>query len=237
MVSHPDVNRRLREFVCIRLDHDQMQKHRGRLLVPTQGNQVLLDPRGHYIPGIEPRGRRYDIPTLVALLDRVLKDYPPNPRTKDDLKLAWFFWNPKDQGLPGHFGAPFISRLDRKPMLTVSGPVPAWLDEPAFLRKHLRQFIWTRGPADGPSRITVRMFEPQPKELAALDLAAADPADVSRALDGAWLEYMKVRPLVARGYIDNPHGNWLRQVMEEIHKEELAVREQALKGTLTPPGR
>ena len=29
MVSHPDVTRRLREFVCVRLDHNQMQVMAG----------------------------------------------------------------------------------------------------------------------------------------------------------------------------------------------------------------
>jgi hypothetical protein len=237
VVSHPEVNRRLREFVCVRLDHDQMQKHKGRLKVPTQGNQVLLDPSGEYVPGTDPRGKRYDVREFVDLLDRVLRDYPPKPETKDDLRLAWFWWNPKDQGLPGHFGAEAISRLDRKPVLTVSGPVPDWLDRPEFLRNHLRQFIWTRGDPGGEFRLTVRQLEPHRKELLALNRAETDPEEVSRSLDKAWLEYMKVRPLTARGYIDNEHGNWLRRVMEEVHREELRVREEAVNGTLLPPGR
>ena len=237
MVSHPEVARRLRQFVCLRLDHDQMQKHKGRLRVPTQGNQVLLTPAGEYVPGTDPRGKRYPVPEFVALLDRVLKDYPPKAATKDDLRLAWFWWNPKDQGLPGHFGADAVSRLDRKPVLTVSGPVPDWLDRPNYLRKHLRQFVWTRGPKAGEPRLVVRQLEPEPKELLSLDLRAADPDAVSRALDRAWLEYMKVRPLVARGYIDNEHGRWMRKVMEEAHREEQRVREEAARGTLLPPGR
>jgi hypothetical protein len=198
---------------------------------------VLLDPGGNYIPGIEPRGRRYDIPTLIELLDRVLKDHPPKADAGNDLRLAWFLWNPEDQGLPGHFGARFISRLDRKPMLTVSGPVPAWLDDEAFLRRHLRQFIWTRGPAEGGPRITVRQFEPEPAALTVFHPGQVTADEAGRLLDDAWREYMKVRPLVARGYIDNPHGNWLKPVMEKAHQEELRVRDEALKGTLVPPGR
>src|SRR5947209_3363711 len=204
-----------------------MQRHRGRLKVPTQGNQVLLTPKGGYVPGTDPRGRRYPITEFVALLDRVLKDYPPTPGRKDELRLAWFWWNPRDQGLPGHFGADAVARLDRKPVLTVSGPVPGWLDQPDFLRRHLRQFIWTRGPKDGPARLTVRMLEPESKELLALELAKGTPAGLSKTLDRAWLEYMKARPLTARGYIDNPHGSWLKDVMEKAHQEELRVRNEA----------
>ncbi len=237
MVSHPEVVKRLKQFVCLRLDHDQMQKHKGRLKVPTQGNQVLLTPKGEYVPGTDPHGKRYPIEEFVALLDKVLKDYPPNPEKRDELKLAWFWWNPRDQGLPGHFGADAIARLDRKPVLTVSGPLPEWLDRPDFLRRHLRQFIWTHGAKDGPARLTVCMLEPQKKELLAVDLENTEPATLSQELDRAWLKYMKERPLTARGYIDNAYGNWLKKVMEKAHAEEVQVREQARKDTLTAPGR
>ena len=214
-----------------------MQRHKSRWKVPTQGNQVLLDPHGNYIPGIEPRGKRYPVPELTALLDRVLAEYPSHRERKDDLKLSWFWWNPKEQGYQGHFGPEAVARLDRKPVLTVSGPVPDWMQEPGFLRRHLRQFIWTRGPASGEARLTVRQVEPQPKELASISLTDASPEAVGRTLDSAWLAYMRERPMVARGYIDNPHGNWLKAVMERAHREEVEVREQALKGALQPPGR
>jgi hypothetical protein len=81
------------------------------------------------------------------------------------------------------------------------------------------------------------MLEPQSKELLSLALAKATPAALSKELDRAWLEYMKERPLTARGYIDNEHGNWLKKVMEKAHEEEVQVREEAKKGTLTSPGR
>jgi acylphosphatase len=237
VVSHPEVVKRLRQLVCIRLDHDQMQKHKSRLKVPTQGNQVLLTPRGEYVLGTDPRGKRYDVKDFVSLLDRTLRDYPPHPERKDDLKLAWFWWNPRDQRLPGHFGADAIARLDRKLVLTASGPLPEWLDQPDFLRRHLRQLIWARAARDGPARLTVRMLEPQEKELLALDPTQTTPVELSKALDRAWLQYMKERPLTARGYIDNAHGGWLKQVMERAHEEELRVRDEARKGSLTPPGR
>jgi hypothetical protein len=218
------------------MDWDQIEKYRDRWQIPTQGDQVLLDPDGKYIPGIPPKGKRYDVPVLLGLLDRVLKEYPPDRRRQDDLDLPWFLWNPKEHGLPGHFDAASISRLDRKPVLTLSGAsIPAWLKDPAFLRRHLRQFIWTRGSAEGEPRLTVRQIEPEPRELAVLSLAGTRAEAVSRELNRAWLEYMKVRPMTARGYIDNPHGRWLKPVMERAHREELEVREQALAGTLWPP--
>lgn len=235
MVSHPEVNRRLREFVCVRMDWDQMERHKARLQT-EQGNQVLLDPQGNPVPGTTARGKRYAIEELIPLLDRTLRRFPPETR-KDRLELSWFFWNPKNQGYPGNFNAEAISKLDRKPVLTVSGPVPALLREEAFLRKHLRQFIWTRGDTSGAARVTVRQVEPEPKTLAALMLTDGSARQVSRELDQAWREYMKVRPLVARGYIDNPHGRWLQPVMEKAHREELSLREKARKGTLLPPGR
>jgi hypothetical protein len=238
VVSSPEVNRRLRSFVCVRLDWEQMQKHRSRWKTPTQGNQVLLGPNGDYIPGVEPRGKRYPVEELVPLLDRILARYPPHTAAiEEDLRLATFFWNPRDQGLPDHFGAEFVSRLDRKPIAALSGPPPAWLDRPEFLGKHLRQFIWTRGERRAEPHLTVRYLEPECKQLLSLPLTGAEPAEVTRALDSAWREYMKVRPMVARGYIDNPHGRWLKPVMERVHLEELRLREEALAGTLKPPGR
>jgi acylphosphatase len=237
VVSNPDVLKRLKEFVCLRLDHDQMQKHKGRLRVPTQGNQVLLTPKGEYVPDTEPRGKRYPVADFVALLDRVLKDYPPHPERKDELKLAWFWWEPRKQGLPGHFDASAISRLDRKPILSISGPVPEWLDRSDMLHRHVRQFIWTRSGSDEKGTIAIRQLEPERNELLALGLEMTSREEVSQALDRVWLEYMKERPMVARGYIDNPHGNWLKRVMEETHKEEVSVRESAIKGLLSPPGR
>jgi hypothetical protein len=81
------------------------------------------------------------------------------------------------------------------------------------------------------------MLEPARREMLSLDLTKTTAAEAGKVLDAAWLEYMKERPTVARGYIDNPHGNWLRKVMEGAHAEEMRMREEAVKGTLLPPGR
>jgi hypothetical protein len=235
VVSHPEVQKRLQRIVCVRIGWEAMMKVKDKyaIKVPTQGNQVLLDSKGKYLPGINPTGQRYEINAFVALLDQVLKDHPPREQTRDDVKLAWFLVN-LDKPRPGE-DALSIAKLERKPIATIHGPLPAWLDKPDFLRQHLRQFVWRRGSVELP-RITIEQVEPERKELAAIDLSAA-PAEVTKQLDQAWLEYMKVRPTLARGYIYNPHGTWLKRVMENVHEEEQQVRQQALKGLLAPPGR
>src|SRR5205807_2516498 len=86
------------------------------------------------------------------------------------------------------------------------------------------------GPPGWPPRGAAARPPPRP-------WAKETPAGLSKTLDRAWLEYMKARPLTARGYIDNPHGSWLKDVMEKAHREELRVRNEAEKGTLVPPGR
>jgi hypothetical protein len=237
VVSHPEVNRRLREFVCVRLDHEQMQRLKDQLKVPTQGNQVLFNSLGQYIPGTDPRGKRYEVEEFVELLDRTLAEHRVESPQSDELRLKWFFWNPEDQGLPRYFGAESICRLDRKPLLTLDGPPPDWLDEPQFLRKHLRQFIWKRGERDAGPRLTIVQLEPRRRELASVDLEGISPEGLGEILDRAWIEYMQERPMTARGYFDNPHGNWLRRVMERAHDEELRLRRQAEQGVLAPPGR
>jgi hypothetical protein len=248
VVSHASVNRRLREFVCVRLDHEQMQRLKHKLKVPTQGNQVLFTSRGEYVEDTDPRGKRYKSEELVPILDRVLAEHgfklsgeaiAPGPMNEaaGNLRLAWFFWNPEDYGLPRVFGAETVCRLDRKPLLVLDGPAPPWLDESDFLRRHVRQFLWMRGERFAEPRITLRQLEPERRELARIALSDITADQLSEALDKAWLAYMQFRPLTARGYIDNEHGNWLKNVMERAHAEEVRVREAALRGELPPPGR
>jgi hypothetical protein len=215
----------------------QQAKRRHGLLGTTQGNQVLLDPKGKYIEGIQPRGRRYQIDELAALLDRVHKEYPGHNGRRDDLKLDWFYVDRFAAGARGQLSGSFVSQVDRKPLAIVEGRDVNLLKDSNFLRRHVRQFIWERGRTDGPPRIILRQFSPARTDLATVDLAADDAAKVSEPLDAAWLSYMKDRPMVARGYIDNPHGNWLRGVMEQIHLEEVQVRAAAEAGSLVPPGR
>jgi hypothetical protein len=215
----------------------QQAKRQHGLLGTTQGNQVLLDPQGKYIEGIQPAGRRYKIDELAALLDRVHNLYPGREDRRDDLKLDWFYVNRFAASARGQLSGSFVSQVDRKPLAIIEGQEANLLINSAFLRRHVRQFVWERGTTDGPPRIVVRQFAPTRTDLATIDLAAADAAAVSGQMDAAWQAYMKERPMVARGYIDNPHGNWLRSVMEQVHLEEVKVRTAAEAGTLVPPGR
>jgi hypothetical protein len=203
----------------------------------TQGNQVLLDPQGKYIDGINPQGRRYKIDELGELLDRVHKEYPGREDRRDDLQLDWFYVDRFAASARGQLSGSFVSRVDRKPLAIVEGREANLLRDSEFLRRHVRQFVWERGRTDGPPRIVVRHFTLTPTDLTTIDLADAGAESVSRQLDAAWLAYMQQRPMVARGYIDNPHGNWLRGVMEQVHLEEVQVRQDAQTGTLLPPGR
>jgi hypothetical protein len=229
----------LTSFVCVRLGWEAMEqaKKRHGLLGTTQGNQVLLDPRGKYIEGIGPRGQRYKIDELAAHLDRVHKEYPGHEDRRGDLKLDWFYVDRFAASAKGQLSGGFVSQVDRKPLAIVEGEEAVPLKDSEFLRRHVRQFVWERGTTEGSPRIVVRQFAPTRTDLATIDLAGADAAKVSEQLDAAWLSYMKERPMVARGYIDNPHGNWLRDVMEQVHLEEVQLRKAAEAGTLTPPGR
>ena len=56
-------------------------------------------------------------------------------------------------------------------------------------------------------------------------------------MDKAWLSYMKDRPLAARGYLENPHGAWMRSVKDQMLSEESEIRRRAATGTLLAPGR
>lgn len=225
--------------MCVRLGWEAMQqaKKRHGLLGTTQGNQVLLDPKGKFIDGIDPRGRRYKVDELASLLDRVHKQYPGHADRRDDLKLDWFYVDRFAAATRGQLSGSFVSQVDRKPLAIVEGEDADLLSKSDFLRRHVREFIWERGKKDGPPRIVVRQFAPTETDLATIDLAKTDESAVSEQLDAAWRTYMKDRPMVARGYIDNPHGNWLRDVMEQVHQEEVEVREAAEAGTLAPPGR
>jgi len=128
------------------------------------------------------------------------------------------------------------------PIGKVEGPVPAAFSNSDFLRWHVRQFIWVRGNTNGASRITIERVKDGlagglSTELAVLDPGALSMEALGQALDKAWFAYMKDRPLAARGYLENPHGSWMRSVKEQMLSEESEIRRRAADGTLLPPGR
>lgn len=127
-------------------------------------------------------------------------------------------------------------------MAFIEGPIPAALNDPEFLRWHVRQFIWVRGDTEGPSRVVLKRVKDGLKpglstELAVIEVEGLTKGALGQALDRAWLEYMKNRPLTARGYLENPHGKWMRALKDQMIYEDEEVRARARAGTLLAPGR
>jgi hypothetical protein len=130
----------------------------------------------------------------------------------------------------------------RLPIAKVEGPVPAALNNSDFLRWHVRQFIWVRGNTNGTTRISIDRVKDGLVPGLTAELATLDPSTLSletlgRELDNAWFAYMKDRPLAARGYLENPHGAWMRSVKDQMLSEESEIRRRTAAGTLLPPGR
>jgi hypothetical protein len=254
VLSRPDVLERLRDgFIGLRLDWEQGNHYREKFgFILGTGDQMLLDPAGNPIAHREggAEGRRSLIhgrhgrDTTAAVLDEVTARFPPGAGPLE-LEIEWFLWpSHPSRGGKGRYPVPHeaIAGFARMPLAVIDGPMPAALEDSAFLRRHVRQFIWVRGKTEGPGRITIRRVRDGLRQGLSTELAAIDPSAVDRealgqALDAAWLEYMKDRPLTARGYLENPHGKWMRGQRDRMLGEEEAVRTRARAGTLLPPGR
>jgi len=220
----------------VRLGWDQQQFYKQKLggMLGT-GHQMLLDPAGNVIADANVPGgyaTRYNLHLTPKILDAVSAKFPPDTNAPR-LKLDWFLWPAKPP-----FNATAMANWDRKPMALVEGSIPAILDHPDFLRWHIRQFIWTRGQTSGPARLVFqRVMNSQQTELAAIDTAALTPRQLGQRLDEVWRNYMKQRPFTARGYSENPHGRMFDSIKAKMLDEELTIRQQAMDGTLLPPGR
>ena len=81
------------------------------------------------------------------------------------------------------------------------------------------------------------MASGKPTQLAVLDPTSLSLEMLGKGVDEAWLAYMKDRPLAARGYLENPHGAWMRSVKDQMLSEESEIRRRCVAGTLLPPGR
>jgi hypothetical protein len=255
VLSQEKVYSRLRDgFVAVRFDWEQGNHYRDRFgFILGTGDQMLLTPAGEPIRHTGPTkdGRpqvvygRHGRDTTPEVLDEVLGRHPPKPGAPG-LTLEWFLWPRKQSAARrgGTYPVPpeAAAGYARLPLAVVEGPIPEALRDPGFLRWHVRQFIWVRGREDGPSRVVVRRVRDGLRPGLSQELAAPDPAAMSRAdfgaaLDAAWLTYMRDRPTVARGYLDNPHGKWMRGVGRQMLEEEEAIGSGAAAGTLLPPGR
>jgi hypothetical protein len=255
VLSQDKVYSRIRDrFVAVRFDWEQGNHYKGKFgFILGTGDQMLLTPAGEPIPHDKATkdGRpgvvygRHGCDTTPDVLDGVLAKYPPKP-APTSLKLEWFLWPRKASAARpgGTYPVPCEAAAGyaRMPLAVVEGPLSGALQKDDFLRWHVRQFIWVRGREAGDSRIVVRRVKDGLKpglrqELATLEPGRMTAKALGEALDAAWLTFMRDRPLVAKGYLDNPHGGWMRGQADQMLGEEQAVRDRAVNGTLLPPGR
>lgn len=235
-------------FVAVRLDWEQGNHHRDEFgFVLGTGDQPVLKPNGELIPprnGKRVYGRHGE-DTTAEVLRRVLADVESDGAI-DTLKLDWFFWPRKqsDRRRGGFYPPPVraIAQFARLPIAEVHGPLPAALRDSEFLKNHVRQFIWRRGREDGDpsvqlSRVRDGLPDELPTDLGAIAGKDLEAESLGKALDDAWRTYMKDRPLTARGYVENEHGGWMRNVAAQMLREDEGVRKHARAGTLVPPGR
>ncbi|HKQ37784.1 MAG TPA: hypothetical protein VJ063_06875 [Verrucomicrobiae bacterium] len=245
MLSRPEIYERLaKNFVGLRFDWEQGNHYKEKFgFILGTGDQLLLDPNAKLIPPCKGTVYgRHGCDLTGDLLDDVSAKYSAK---SDELRMDWFWWNTKASSRKGGSYPPSpasIAMYARLPIAKVEGAVPAGLNNSEFLRWHVRQFVWVRGHTNGASRITIeRVKDGLPSELST-HLATVAPSTLSlealgHALDRAWLAYMKDRPLAARGYLENPHGAWMRSVKDQMLSEESEIRRRAAAGTLLPPGR
>lgn len=254
MLSNQDIYSRLAKgFIALRLDWEQGNHFKDKFgFILGTGDQMILDPAGNIIRPNEPgpNGKptmlygRHGVDITAAILDAILAKHSETAQAVS-LDLEWFFWSKHTSRRPGGFypaSSEAIAGFARLPIATVHGPIPESLKDPAFLRRHVRQFIWVRGREDGPARLVIsRVKDGLPPgldtHLASLDPQQLAREQLGRALDQAWLDYMKDRPRVAEGYLSNPHGGWMRSVKDIMVYEDEEVRQRARLGTLQPPGR
>jgi hypothetical protein len=242
--SNPEVRVRLmKNFVGLRIDWEQGKHYKDRFgRIPGTGCQTMLDLQGNPLKefgGVDAFATRYNRLLTPKILDEISARFPPKPR-QPPLQIGWFLWSTERKGMwPA--SVEDISNYTRTPQAWIEGPMPAALLDSDFLRWHVRQFIWIRGNPNGASRIVVKRVKEGLKpglqtEIAAIP-AAASPSEVGKALDQAWLAYMKDRPKTARGYSENPAGRMFDGIKGHMIGEEETIAAQAAAGTLLAPGR
>jgi hypothetical protein len=252
VLSKPEVYSRLaNHFVGLRFDWEQGNHYKDRFkFILGTGDQMLLTPGGDAIRHDEPTkdGRpnmvygRHGLDTTAKVLDAVMAKHPVK---SEQLKFEWFLWSQKPTRRPGGMypaSHTSIAGYARLPFVLVNGPIPTALNDANFLRWHVRQFIWVRGRTNGASELVVRRVKDGLKAGLSAELATLNPEsltwkELGQGLDSAWFDYMKNRPLTAKGYLDNPYGKWMRSVASQMIDEEATIRKRALDGTLLAPGR
>ena len=235
-------------FAAVRLDWEQGNHYRDRFgFVLGTGDQLLLKPDGSLIApagGKRVYGRHGEDTTPDVLARATRESGSAGEITQ--LRIEWFLWStgPSAKRRGGFFPPRIdaIAQFARLPIAEIHGPIPEALHDPAFLRRHVRQFLWKRGDEEGESRLVLRRArDGLPAHLDTGLEELRGEALVSEALgvalDEAWLRYMKDRPLTARGYLENEHGRWMRGVSAQMLGEDESIRRLARDGKLRPPGR
>ncbi len=244
MFFNTEVRTRLaHHFVGLRIDWEQGKQYKDKLgKIPGTGCQTMLDLDG--VPmkefgGVDAFASRYNRVLTPKILDEISAKFPAK-RPAVPLKIEWFLWPAERKGMwPA--SVTDIANYARMPQAWIEGPMPAALGNSEFLRWHVRQFIWIRGSEKGESRIAVKrvregMKADLPTEIAAIP--AAEPLEkLGKALDGAWMTYMKDRPRTARGYSENAHGQMFDRIKDDMIGDEEAIAARAKAGTLVAPGR
>ena len=243
MFSSADVRVRIvNNFVGLRIDWEQGRHYREKLgRIPGTGCQTILDLDGNPLKefgGIDAFATRYNRNLTPKTLDEISAKFPAKAK-QPPVRIEWFLWPAERKGMwPASVDD--ASNYTRTPQAWIEGPMPAALLDSDFLRWHLRQFIWIRGRQTGESRIVVRRvregLKPGLSPVIA-EIAAGSPAEIGKALDQAWLTYMKDRPRTARGYIENPAGRMFDRIKDHMIGQEETLAAQAAAGTLLAPGR
>jgi hypothetical protein len=241
--SSGDVRGRImNNFVGLRIDWEQGKHYREKLgRIPGTGCQTILDLDGNPLKefgGIDAFATRYNRILTPKILDEISAKFPPKAK-QPALKIEWFLWPVERKGMwPASVDD--ASNYTRTPQAWIEGPMPAALLDSNFLRWHLRQFVWIRGRQTGESRIVVKRvregLKPGLSPVIA-EIPAGSPAELGKALDQAWLTYMKDRPRTARGYVENPAGRMFDRIKDHLIGQEETLAAQAAEGKLLAPGR
>lgn len=245
MFSNPEVRVRLmKNYVGLRIDWEQGKHYKDKLgRIPGTGCQTMLDPQGNPMKefgGIDAFATRYNRLLTPKILDEIATRFPAKPQ-QPPLQIAWFLWTTGRQGMwPASVDD--ISNYTRTPQAWIEGPMPAALLNSDFLRWHVRQFIWIRGSQKGESRIVVKRVKEGLKpglstEIASIPAESGSLSDFGKALDQAWMTYMKDRPRTARGYSENPAGRMFEGIKGHMIAREEMLAAQAAADTLLAPGR
>jgi hypothetical protein len=241
--SSPDVRGRIMaNFVGLRIDWEQGRHYKDKLgRIPGTGCQTILDLSGNPLKefgGVDAFATRYNRVLTPKTLDEIAAKFPAK-KEQPPLKIEWFLWPVERKGMwPASVDD--ISNYTRTPQLWIEGPMPDALRNSEFLRWHLRQFVWIRGKPTGESRIVIKRVREGLRPGLSPTLAeipAGSPSELGRALDQAWMTYMKDRPRTARGYSENPAGRMFDRIKDHMIGQEDALAAQAAAGTLLAPGR